>query len=106
MRVHLALACMAAVPKAQLVVIGATLGQFNIPEAGLLLIMGVDTFLDMGRTATNILGNSIASSAVAKWEGQLGAELSEEEYAALEDGRRGAMDTDPGSGRDAVVATS
>jgi Na+/H+-dicarboxylate symporter len=62
---------MAAVPRASLVVIAATLGQFNIPEAGLLLIMGVDHFLDMGRTATNVLGNAVASAAVAKWEGVL-----------------------------------
>ena len=54
-----------------LVVIAATLNQFNIPEAGLLLILGVDTFLDMGRSATNAVGNSIATAAVAKWEGDL-----------------------------------
>lgn len=74
---------MAAVPKASLVVIAATLGQFNIPEAGLLLIMGVDTFLDMGRTATNVLGNSVAAAVVTKWEGQLGAVMSDDEYEAL-----------------------
>src|SRR3954466_9200047 len=62
---------MAGVPRASLVVIAATLNQFNIPEAGLLLILGVDTFLDMGRSATNAIGNSIASAAVAKWEGGL-----------------------------------
>jgi Na+/H+-dicarboxylate symporter len=62
---------MAGVPRASLVVIAATLSQFNIPEAGLLLILGVDTFLDMGRSATNAVGNSIASAAVAKWEGEL-----------------------------------
>jgi Na+/H+-dicarboxylate symporter len=62
---------MAGVPRASLVVIAATLNQFNIPEAGLLLILGVDTFLDMGRSATNAVGNSIASAAVAKWEGEL-----------------------------------
>jgi Na+/H+-dicarboxylate symporter len=62
---------MAGVPRASLVVIAATLNQFNIPEAGLLLILGVDTFLDMGRSATNAIGNSIASAAVAKWEGEL-----------------------------------
>ncbi|MCW2763305.1 MAG: dicarboxylate/amino acid:cation symporter, partial [Marmoricola sp.] len=49
---------MAGVPRASLVVIAATLNQFNIPEAGLLLILGVDTFLDMGRSATNAVGNS------------------------------------------------
>ena len=65
---------MAGVPRASLVVIAATLNQFNIPEAGLLLILGVDTFLDMGRSATNAVGNSIAASVVAKWEGGLTTE--------------------------------
>jgi Na+/H+-dicarboxylate symporter len=65
---------MAGVPRASLVVISATLTTFNIPEAGLLLIMGVDQFLDMGRSATNAVGNSIAAAVVAKWEGELSAE--------------------------------
>lgn len=59
----------AGVPRASLVVIAATLGMFNIPEAGLLLILAVDHFLDMGRTATNVIGNAVAASVVAKWEG-------------------------------------
>ncbi|KER68520.1 C4-dicarboxylate ABC transporter [Burkholderia cepacia] len=75
---------MAGVPRASLVVIAATLNQFNMPEAGLLLIMGVDMFLDMGRSATNAVGNSIAAAVVAKWEGQ------------LDDPRD---DDDPGNGR-------
>jgi Na+/H+-dicarboxylate symporter len=63
---------MAGVPRASLVVIAATLNHFpQIPEAGLLLILGVDTFLDMGRSATNAVGNSIATAVVAKWEGEL-----------------------------------
>lgn len=62
---------MAGVPRASLVVIAATLSQFGIPEAGLLLIMGVDQFLDMGRSATNAVGNGVASAVVAKWEGGL-----------------------------------
>ena len=70
---------MAGVPRASLVVIAATLNQFNIPEAGLLMILGVDTFLDMGRSATNAVGNSIASAVVAKWEGEL---LPEDEAEA------------------------
>lgn len=70
----------AGVPRASLVVIAATLSHFNIPEAGLLLILGIDTFLDMGRSATNAVGNSLASAVVAKWEGEL---LSEEEADAL-----------------------
>jgi Na+/H+-dicarboxylate symporter len=64
---------MAGVPRASLVVIAATLNQFNIPEAGLLLIIGIDQFLDMGRSATNVLGNSLATAAVSKWEGELHA---------------------------------
>ena len=62
---------MAGVPRASLVVIAATLNQFGLPEAGLLLILGIDTFLDMGRSATNVIGNSLATAVVAKWEGQL-----------------------------------
>jgi Na+/H+-dicarboxylate symporter len=69
---------MAGVPRASLVVIAATLSQFNIPEAGLLLIMGVDQFLDMGRSVTNVLGNGLATSVLAKWEGELGQERSED----------------------------
>ena len=62
---------MAGVPRASLVVIAATLSTFNIPEAGLLLILGIDQFLDMGRSATNVLGNSLATAAVSRWEGEL-----------------------------------
>jgi len=62
---------MAGVPRASLVVIAATLTQFHIPEAGLLLLMGVDQFLDMGRSATNAIGNAVATAVVAKWEGAL-----------------------------------
>jgi Na+/H+-dicarboxylate symporter len=61
---------MAGVPRASLVVIAATLASFNIPEAGLLLIIGIDQFLDMGRSATNVVGNSLATAVVAKWEGE------------------------------------
>ncbi len=64
----------AGVPRASLVVIAATLSQFNLPEEGLLLILGIDTFLDMGRSATNVIGNSLATAIVAKWEGQLVAD--------------------------------
>jgi Na+/H+-dicarboxylate symporter len=62
---------MAGVPRASLVVIAATLSQFNIPEAGLLLLLGVDHFLDMGRSATNVIGNSVATAVVSRWEGEL-----------------------------------
>src|SRR4051812_31370407 len=69
---------MAGVPRASLVVIAATLSMFKIPEAGLLLILAVDHFLDMGRSATNVVGNAVAASVVARWEGQLNPEKSPE----------------------------
>ena len=65
---------MAGVPRASLVVIAATLSQFNIPEAGLLLLLGIDHFLDMARSATNVIGNSVAAAAVSAWDGQLRTE--------------------------------
>ena len=65
---------MAGVPRASLVVIAATMSMFKIPEAGLLLILAVDHFLDMGRSATNVVGNAVASAVVAKWEGDLDPE--------------------------------
>jgi len=74
---------MAGVPRASLVVIAATLSQFHIPEAGILLLLGIDHFLDMGRSATNVLGNAIAAAVVARSDGALGEELSEEEILAL-----------------------
>lgn len=58
----------AGVPRASLVIISSTLAFFDIPEAGLLLILAVDHFLDMGRSATNVVGNAVASVVVAKWE--------------------------------------
>jgi Na+/H+-dicarboxylate symporter len=61
----------AGVPRASLVVITATLAQFGLPEGGILLLLAVDHFLDMGRSATNVVGNAVASAVVAKWEGQL-----------------------------------
>jgi len=64
---------MAGVPRASLVVIAAMLPQFGIPDSGLLLILGIDHFLDMGRSATNVVGNSIATAVVAKWENELKA---------------------------------
>lgn len=59
---------MAGVARASVVVVAATLPMFNLPEAGLLLIIGIDQFLDMARTATNVVGNSIATAVVAHAE--------------------------------------
>lgn len=58
----------AGVPRASLVVIAGTLATFNIPEAGLALLLGIDPLLDMGRSATNVVGNSVATVVVSKWE--------------------------------------
>ena len=69
---------MAGVPRASLVVIAATLAQFNIPEAGLLLLLGIDHFLDMARSATNVIGNGIATAVVAKWENELAPPVQKE----------------------------
>jgi len=62
----------AGVPRAALVVVAATLPIFHIPDAGLLLVLAVDHLLDMGRSCTNVIGNSVVSVAVAAWEGRLG----------------------------------
>lgn len=61
----------AGVPRASLVVIAGTFATFNIPEAGLALLLGIDPLLDMGRSATNVVGNSVATAVVSKWEGAL-----------------------------------
>ena len=68
---------MAGVPRASLVVIAATLAYFDLPEAGLLLILTVDHILDMGRSATNVIGNTVASAVVAKWENQIQEPVAE-----------------------------
>ncbi len=61
----------AAVPRASLVVIAATLAMFDLPAEGIALVLAIDQFLDMGRTATNVLGNAVATSVITKWEGML-----------------------------------
>lgn len=62
---------MAGVPRASLVVIAGMLSAFHIPEGGLLLLLGIDQLLDMGRSATNVIGNAVATAVVSKWEGEL-----------------------------------
>ena len=61
----------AGVPRASLVVVASTLATFKIPEAGLALILGIDPLLDMGRSTMNVVGNSVASVVVSKWERSL-----------------------------------
>ena len=59
----------AGVPRAAIAVIAVTLHYFNLPESGIALVLAVDHILDMGRSATNIVGNAVAAAAVARWEG-------------------------------------
>jgi len=61
----------AGVPRAGLMVIAASLSYFGLPEQGLVFVFAADQLLDMGRTATNVLGNAVAATLVAKWEGEL-----------------------------------
>ena len=69
----------AAVPRASLVVIAATLAMFDLPVEGIALVLAIDQFLDMGRTATNVLGNAVATSVITKWEGMLQPPLGPED---------------------------
>ncbi|MEZ0608960.1 dicarboxylate/amino acid:cation symporter [Fibrella sp. WM1] len=61
----------AGVPRASLVVIAGTMALFDLPTEGLALILGIDPFLDMGRSATSVMGNAVATTVVAKWENEL-----------------------------------
>lgn len=64
----------AGVPRASLVVIAGTMSMFNLPAEGLILLFAVDWLLDMGRSATSVAGNAVATAVVAKWEGELNME--------------------------------
>jgi len=75
----------AGVPRASLVVIAGTIATFNIPEAGLALLIGIDPLLDMGRSATNVVGNSLATAVVSKWEGALTEPLEENSEVLIND---------------------
>ena len=85
----------AAVPRASLVVITGTLAMFGLPVEGVAIILAIDQFLDMGRTATNVVGNAVATSVITKWEGMLeveGPEFVEHPHAPAHtaaDGRAG-----------------
>ncbi len=67
----------AAVPRASLVILTATVLQFGIPEWPIAIILGVDALMDMGRTCTNLIGNCLASAVVARWEGEFDDEKAE-----------------------------
>ena len=90
----------AAVPRASLVVITGTLAMFGLPVEGVAIILAIDQFLDMGRTATNVVGNAVATSVITKWEGML--EVKEPEFVEHPHARahtaaqgRAGLDLDP-----------
>jgi proton glutamate symport protein len=60
----------AGVPRASLVILAATVQQFDIPEWPIAIILGIDALMDMGRTSVNLVGNCLASAVVARWEGE------------------------------------
>jgi Na+/H+-dicarboxylate symporter len=61
----------AGVPRASLVIIAGTMTLFDLPIEGLALLLGIDQLLDMGRSATSVAGNAVATAVIAKWEGEL-----------------------------------
>jgi Na+/H+-dicarboxylate symporter len=61
----------AGVPRATLVILMAVASDFQIPAAAVLMLLGIDTLMDMGRTAMNVIGNCLAAAVVARWEGEL-----------------------------------
>ena len=67
----------AGVPRASLVIIAGTLTMFNLPAEGIALLLGVDPFLDMGRTVTSVAGNGVATCVVSKWEGEFNPPLAD-----------------------------
>ncbi|MPS67803.1 dicarboxylate/amino acid:cation symporter [Novosphingobium aerophilum] len=90
----------AGVPRASLVVIAATLTQFGLPVEGIALLLGIDTFLDMGRSATNVVGNAVATAVITRSEGMLqplvdpDEEMPHAPTRTSSDGRRG-LNVDP-----------
>jgi proton glutamate symport protein len=78
----------AGVPRASLVILAGTVASFNLPMEGVALLLGIDQILDMGRTATNVTGNCVATAVVARWEGV----LDDAKMMTFEGGRKGKVD--------------
>lgn len=74
----------AGVPRAALVILAATVVSYDLPLEGVTLVLGVDALMDMGRTATNVIGNCLASVVVAKWEGQLPPDAGTRDFTATD----------------------
>jgi proton glutamate symport protein len=75
----------AGVPRASLVILLGAVASFSLPAEGVILIFGVDALMDMARTATNVIGNCLATVVVAKWEGAFRNEEWLREEAELEE---------------------
>ena len=71
----------AGVPRASLVIIAGTMAMFNLPIEGLALLLGIDQVLDMGRSATSVAGNAVATAIISKWEGEWHPEAVQEDVA-------------------------
>ncbi len=73
---------LAGVPRASMMILLGAASQFGLPSGPILMILGVDAVIDMGRTALNVTGNCLAAAVVGKWEGAAGAapELAETEH--------------------------
>jgi len=84
----------AAVPRASLVILLATLHSFNLPIEGVAVIFGIDELMDMGRTSVNVLGNCMATVVVARWEGEFDDERAKL-YGTPEEARRDIKDGEP-----------
>ncbi len=74
----------AGVPRASLVVIAGTMSLFNLPIEGLALLLGIDQVLDMGRSATSVAGNAVATCVISKWEGEFRTQPIETEEAIIQ----------------------
>jgi proton glutamate symport protein len=82
----------AAVPRASLVILAGTLTTFNLPVAGIALLLGADALMDMARTSVNLLGNCMATVVVTRWEG---VDLNAAEPAAIDPTREPAAESQP-----------
>ncbi len=81
----------AGVPRASLVILAGTVSSFNLPMEGVALLLGIDQILDMGRTATNVTGNCVATAVVARWEGV----LDDAKMMVFEHGQKNQMLSNP-----------
>jgi len=95
---------MAAVPRVSLVILAGTLGSFNIPVAGVAVLLGIDHILDMGRTTVNLIGNCVATVVVARWEGEFDYNKMERFMASIKGHSLPALGEEPAKEMAVVMA--